>query len=206
MCRSRCVAVLAPQRDGVSPDMAPGHHGWFAEPVIYLFAMGLGLGRYLEQIQGVRYITFIAPGLLATSTMFGATFASTWDAWFKMERSGVYHAAASTPLSVEDVALGEIMWASTRATIYGSAFLIIATLFGVFKSWWGLLERATRASSPGLSWAFSWVISAWGHGSGPRGSACQPVVGLVRNTRRNLPIWISSPLASAADCTGLRLR
>ena len=91
---------------------------WLAEPVIYLVAMGLGLGHYLEQIQEVRYITFIAPGLLATSTMFGATFASTWDAWFKMERNHVYHAAASTPLSVEDVALGEIMWASTSATIY----------------------------------------------------------------------------------------
>jgi lipooligosaccharide transport system permease protein len=116
-----------------------GIMAWFAEPVIYLVAMGLGLGKYLEQIQGVRYITFIAPGLLATSTMFGATFASTWDAWFKMERTGVYHAAASTPISVEDVALGEILWAATRASIYGTAFMVIATLFGVFQSWWGLL-------------------------------------------------------------------
>jgi lipooligosaccharide transport system permease protein len=116
-----------------------GIMAWFAEPVIYLVAMGLGLGKYLETIQGVEYITFIAPGLLATSTMFGATFASTWDAWFKMERSGVYHAAISTPISVEDVALGEVLWAATRATIYGSAFTVIATLFGVFRSWWGLL-------------------------------------------------------------------
>ncbi len=116
-----------------------GIMAWYAEPVIYLVAMGLGLGKYLEEIQGVKYINFIAPGLLATSTMFGATFASTWDAWFKMERSGVYHAAASTPISVEDVALGEVLWAATRATIYGSAFTVIATLFGVFQSWWGLL-------------------------------------------------------------------
>jgi len=134
-----------------------GIMAWFAEPVIYLVAMGFGLGRYLEQIQGVRYITFIAPGLLATSTMFGATFASTWDAWFKMERSGVYHAAASTPLSVEDVALGEIMWSSTRATIYGSAFLIIATLFGVFKSWWGLLTIPSIALV-GLVFAITGLI------------------------------------------------
>jgi lipooligosaccharide transport system permease protein len=116
-----------------------GIMAWFLEPVIYLVAMGLGLGRYLERIQGVQYIEFIAPGLLAVSTMFGATFSVTWDAWFKMERTGVYHAATSTPLSVEDVALGEIMWGTTRATIYGSAFAVVATLFGVFRSWWGLL-------------------------------------------------------------------
>jgi lipooligosaccharide transport system permease protein len=116
-----------------------GIMAWFAEPVIYLVAMGLGLGRYLEQVQGVKYIDFIAPGLLGVSTMFGATFSVTWDAWFKMERSGVYHAAASTPLSFEDVALGEIFWGATRATIYGSAFAVVATAFGVFRSWWGLL-------------------------------------------------------------------
>jgi lipooligosaccharide transport system permease protein len=116
-----------------------GIMAWFAEPVIYLVAMGLGLGQYLERIEGVEYITFIAPGLLSVSTMFGATFSVTWDAWFKMERTGVYHAASSTPLSVEDVALGEILWGATRATIYGSAFAVIATAFGVFQSWWGLL-------------------------------------------------------------------
>ena len=116
-----------------------GLMAWFAEPVIYLVAMGIGLGQYLERIQGVRYIEFIAPGLLAVSTMFGATFSVTWDAWFKLERSGVYHSASATPLSVEDVGLGEILWGTTRAAIYGGAFAVIATLFGVFKSWWGLL-------------------------------------------------------------------
>lgn len=116
-----------------------GMFAWFAEPVIYLVAMGLGLGQYLQSIRGVRYIEFIAPGLLSVSTMFGATFSVTWDAWFKMERSGVYHAAASTPLSFEDVGLGEVLWGATRATIYGSAFAVVATAFGVYRSWWGLL-------------------------------------------------------------------
>jgi lipooligosaccharide transport system permease protein len=116
-----------------------GMIAWFAEPVIYLVAMGLGLGRYLARIQGIRYVDFIAPGLLAVSTMFGATFSVTWDAWFKLERVGVYEAARATPLSVEDVALGEILWGTTRATIYGSAFTIVATAFGVFHTFWGLL-------------------------------------------------------------------
>jgi lipooligosaccharide transport system permease protein len=116
-----------------------GMIAWFAEPVIYLVAMGLGLGRYLSHIQGIKYVDFIAPGLLAVSTMFGATFSVTWDAWFKLERVGVYEAARATPLSVEDIALGEILWGTTRATIYGTAFAMVATVFGVFHTWWGLL-------------------------------------------------------------------
>jgi lipooligosaccharide transport system permease protein len=116
-----------------------GMIAWFAEPVIYLVAMGLGLGKYLANIQGIKYVEFIAPGLLAVSTMFGATFSVTWDAWFKLERVGVYEGARATPLSVEDIALGEVLWGTTRATIYGSAFAVVATAFGVFHTWWGLL-------------------------------------------------------------------
>jgi lipooligosaccharide transport system permease protein len=134
-----------------------GLMAWFAEPVIYLVAMGLGLGKYLAQIKGIRYIDYIAPGLLAVSTMFGATFSVTWDAWFKLERVGVYEAAVATPLSVEDVALGEIFWGTTRATIYGSAFLVVATLFGVFRTWWGLLEIPAIALT-GFVFAVSGLI------------------------------------------------
>jgi lipooligosaccharide transport system permease protein len=112
---------------------------WFIEPLIYLLAMGLGLGKYLESIGGVRYIDFIAPGLLAVSAMYGATFESTWGAYFKMDRGRIYDACAATPLSYEDVALGEMLWAATRAAIYGVAFMVIAIPFHVFHSWWGVL-------------------------------------------------------------------
>lgn len=116
-----------------------GIMAWFAEPIIYLVAMGIGLGKYLETIQGILYIDFIAPGLLAVTTMFGATFAVSWDTWFKMDRLGIYDAATAAPLTLGDVAIGEVLWGATRATIYGSAFAVIATLFGVYQSWWGLL-------------------------------------------------------------------
>jgi lipooligosaccharide transport system permease protein len=112
---------------------------WFIEPVIYLVAMGLGLGKYLQRVQGVQYIDFIAPGLVALSVMYGATFETTWNAYFKMERGRVYDAAVSTPVGLEDIALGEALWGATRSVIYGCAFVVIALPFGVFHSWWGLL-------------------------------------------------------------------
>jgi lipooligosaccharide transport system permease protein len=85
--------------------------------------------------------------------MYGSTFETTWNAYFKMERGRVYDAASSTPVSFEDIALGEALWAMTRAAIYGGAFIVIALPFGVFHSWWGLLVPFAIAIT-GLMFAF----------------------------------------------------
>jgi lipooligosaccharide transport system permease protein len=134
--------------------------GWFIEPVIYLVAMGLGLGEYLEKVNGIEYMDFIAPGLAALAVMYGATFETTWNAFFKMERGGIYDAAVSTPVELEDVALGEALWGATRALIYGIAFLIIAVPFGVFHSWWGVLAPIGLAMI-GLMFAFLGLCCAY---------------------------------------------
>jgi lipooligosaccharide transport system permease protein len=111
----------------------------FFEPVFYLLAMGLGLGRYLSHVQGVKYIDFIAPGLVAVATMFGTSFEVTFNCFVKMQFGHVYEAATSTPLSIEDVGLGELLWGTTRATIYGVVFFLIASGFGVTHSWLAVL-------------------------------------------------------------------
>jgi len=73
----------------------------FFEPFFYLLAMGLGLGAYLTQIEGVEYIDFIAPGLAATSAMFGTSFEVTFNCFVKMQFGKVYDAAMATPLTIE---------------------------------------------------------------------------------------------------------
>jgi len=103
----------------------------FFEPFFYLLAMGLGLGAYLTQIEGVEYIDFIAPGLAATSAMFGTSFEVTFNCFVKMQFGKVYDAAMATPLTIEDVGLGELLWGTTRALIYGQVFVLIAATFGV---------------------------------------------------------------------------
>ena len=111
----------------------------FFEPVLYLLAMGLGLGAYLSRIRGVRYIDYIAPGLVATSAMFGTTFEVTFNCFVKMQFGKIYDAVMSTPLSIEDIGLGEMLWGTTRSLIYGTVFITIASMFGVVHSWWAVL-------------------------------------------------------------------
>jgi lipooligosaccharide transport system permease protein len=111
----------------------------FFEPVFYLLAMGLGLGRYLSSVQGVHYIDFIAPGLVAVAAMYGTSFEVTFNCFVKMQFGRVYEAATATPLSIEDVALGELLWGTTRSVIYGVVFLAIASAFGLVHSWLAIL-------------------------------------------------------------------
>ncbi len=104
----------------------------FFEPLLYLLGMGVGLGFYMEKgIDGQAYLVFIAPGLLAGAAMNGASFETTYNMFVKMNFAKVYQAYLCTPVQLQDIAFGELLWAITRALIYGIAFLLILVGFTV---------------------------------------------------------------------------
>lgn len=111
----------------------------FVEAIAYLAIMGLGLGAYLTQVDGIPYIQFIAPGVAASSVMFGAVIETSYNAFVRIHVRRVFEAAVTTPLSVGDVVVGEYLWAATRGTLYGSIFLGVMAPFGLVASWWALL-------------------------------------------------------------------
>ena len=116
----------------------------FIEPVMYLFSFGYGVGQFIGEIDSgtgkmVSYAAFIAPGLLATSAMNGAVYDSTWNVFFKMHESRLYHGMLATSLGPLDVALGEILWALLRGCIYAIGFMAVVTPMGLIPSWWGVL-------------------------------------------------------------------
>lgn len=110
----------------------------FFDPLFYLLALGFGLGTYLTHVQGIPYKQFIAAGLVASSVMWAASFESTWNAFFKMEEQRLFDAILTTPVQVQDVLVGEVAWAATRAVIYGTTFLVIVTAFGLVRSAWAI--------------------------------------------------------------------
>lgn len=106
----------------------------FFEPFFYLLAMGLGLGAYLTKVRGFDYIDFIAPGLIATAALNGASLEVTFNCFVKMHFGKVYDAIATTPLTPEDIGLGEILWATSRGVLYGIIFVGASAGFGVIHS------------------------------------------------------------------------
>jgi len=111
----------------------------FVEAIAYLAIMGLGLGTYLTQVEGIDYVDFIAPGVAAASVMFGAVIETTYNSFVRIHVRRVFEAVIATPLSVGDVVVGEYLWAATRATIYGTVFLVVMAVFGLVHSVWAVL-------------------------------------------------------------------
>ncbi|MBT9149140.1 MAG: ABC transporter permease [Dehalococcoidia bacterium] len=108
--------------------------GTFVEPLLVLFAMGLGLGAYVGLINGQQYIEFITPGIIAGYAMYSATFECTYGSFWRLDYQKTYDAIIATPLSIEDVVAGEILWGATRALITTGAVLVIAAAFGLIHT------------------------------------------------------------------------
>lgn len=116
----------------------------FVEPVLFLLAMGLGLGALIGTITDdagrlVEYPAYIAPALLATSAMNGAVYDSTWNVFFKLKISKIYSGMLNTTIGPMDVALGEIAVALVRGGVYATGFVAVMAVLGLVSSWWALL-------------------------------------------------------------------
>ncbi len=110
----------------------------FIDPLFYLVAMGFGLGTYVASINGIPYRDFIAPGLIASAAMWAASFETTYNVYLKMNESRLYDAILATPVEVADLVAGDLAWAATRSTIYGTVFLVVVSAFGLVDSWWAI--------------------------------------------------------------------
>jgi lipooligosaccharide transport system permease protein len=117
--------------------------GSFAQPILFLVAMGVGLGGFVDASGSgaidVPYIQFLAPALLVSTVMQGSTFEATFPVLGGFRWNRRYHAMYATPLSPYAIAFGQIAWIATRATIVATIFCGVIIAFGA-------------AGSPGIVW------------------------------------------------------
>lgn len=109
--------------------------GSFLMPVMFLTAMGIGLGSYVDQgptgqVAGVSYLVFLAPGLLASTAMQSGAFEATFPIIGGLEWNRTFHAMYATPISGRDIALGNLIWVGLRLTLITTIFTIAIVLFG----------------------------------------------------------------------------
>jgi lipooligosaccharide transport system permease protein len=103
------------------------------DALLYLFAVGMGIGSYIKEVNGVPYITFIAPAILAISVMNSAFFEFTYGSYVRMYYQKSFDAMIATPLSIEDVIAGELLWGATRSVVYVGVMLPVLAAFGVIS-------------------------------------------------------------------------
>ncbi len=123
----------------------------FLEPVLYLFSIGVGVGRLIDGFefngQVVSYAAFVAPGMLAASAMNGAILDSTFGIFFKLRYDKVYEGVLATPMRTIDIARGELAWSLMRSAVYAAGFLVVMAAMGLVSSWWAV-----------LAWPATWLI------------------------------------------------
>ena len=119
----------------------------FFEPIFYLLSVRIGIGKLVGHVefggQTLSYAAFVAPALLAASAMNGAVFDSTFGMFFQLKYQKSYEAILATPVSVDDLAVGEIAWALVRGLLYATAFLIVMAVLGLVHSFWAVLALPT---------------------------------------------------------------
>jgi lipooligosaccharide transport system permease protein len=112
-------------------------------PVVYLLALGVGLGVFVDRTtdlpDGVSYLEFVAPGLMAATAMQMATFESAWPVLGAIKWDRQYHAMLATPLRVRDVMLGHQAFFAFRLVTTATIYFIVITAFGAVSSPLGVL-------------------------------------------------------------------
>jgi lipooligosaccharide transport system permease protein len=105
------------------------------EPILYLVAFGLGIGALVRDVpyrgEMIGYTAFIAPGLLATQVMFQSFFENTFNTFVRMYYQRTFDAIVTTPLSLEDVMAGELLWGATKGTIACCVMMVAISFFGL---------------------------------------------------------------------------
>jgi len=106
-----------------------------SEPILYVFAFGYGLGSLIHEVRyegrDITYLRFMAPGIVAVAIMFWSYFETTYSSFVRMYYQRTFDAILATPLLVEDVILGELLWGATKALIASTIMLGVLTALGL---------------------------------------------------------------------------
>lgn len=104
--------------------------GNIADPLLYMIALGYGIGSFVPEIQGMTYIAFIGTGMVCQSAMFTASFEAMYSAFSRMHMQRTWDAIINAPISLDDVVIAEWIWAATKSALSVCAILLVLIALG----------------------------------------------------------------------------
>jgi lipooligosaccharide transport system permease protein len=112
--------------------------GNIADPLLYMLALGYGIGAFIPEIGGMKYIAFIGTGMVCQSAMFTSSFEAMYSAFSRMHVQRTWEAIINTPISLDDVVFAEWIWAASKSVMSVLAILVVIMALGFGHSWLSL--------------------------------------------------------------------
>jgi len=110
-----------------------------SQPLLYMTAMGIGVGAYISDMNGLSYFKFVSAGIVASAALWEAAFSCTYDVFTRIHYRKVYQAILTTPATISDLVWGEILTAVVKSTLYSFAVFGVIYCMGVVDSWLAIL-------------------------------------------------------------------
>jgi lipooligosaccharide transport system permease protein len=101
------------------------------QPTVYLLAFGLGFGTLVARVGHLRYVEYVATGVVATAVLFSSAFPGMFNTFVRWQFQRTYDAMLAAPVDVEELVTAEVLWISLRAGVYGLAPLLVGIAFGL---------------------------------------------------------------------------
>ena len=112
--------------------------GNIADPLLYMLALGYGIGSMIGEVNGMSYVAFIGTGMVCQSAMFTSSFEGMYSAFSRMHVQRTWEAIINAPLALEDVVFAEWMWCATKAVMSTTAILLVIVALGFGHTWLAL--------------------------------------------------------------------
>ena len=112
--------------------------GNIADPLLYMLALGYGIGSLVGEVGGMSYVAFIGTGMVCQSAMFTSSFEGMYSAFSRMHVQRTWDAIINAPIALDDVVLAEWIWCATKAVMSTAAILLVILALGFGHTWLAL--------------------------------------------------------------------
>jgi len=112
--------------------------GNIADPLLYMLALGYGIGSLIGNVAGMSYIEFIGTGMVCQSAMFTASFEGMYSAFSRMHVQRTWDGIINAPISLDDVVMAEWLWTATKSVMSTTAILVVIMILGYGHTWLAL--------------------------------------------------------------------
>ena len=143
-------------RNLISNGMPP-----FLEPLIFLLGVGIGLGRYISAMDGISYIVFLATALPVTSAMFTASYECSFGTFVRLEFHKAYDGMIAAPVTINDLFVGEILWAGSKGLFFGACVVLVMSIFSAIPMPMGLFAIPLGFLSGAMFGAMALLVTSF---------------------------------------------